>query len=187
MLQFLDIGALCKSKSGIMYEIWSAHLLVIFQHQTNQHPMMSFLAYIGEQVPASQTCRNTIWKSHLFLLPNILAHLWLPSMAVASYAATIVFSWKHPMLMGKNSLNRFWSNPHRLLDNLKTWKGSLSLDSVNSFFCLAASQGKHTLVLFSNRAVPLATLQQYCTVHSQRWTKAVNHILWSIKYALFPM
>lgn len=89
MPRLLYLVLLCKSKSGIIYEILSAHLLLIFKHQTNQHIMMSFLP--SKNMRRTGACITVLKKYKLavvsFLLPPsiTLAHLWRPSMAGASY------------------------------------------------------------------------------------------------------
>lgn len=74
---------------------------------------------------------TVITSFSLSLLPTTLAHLCLSSMPGANYPAPIVLCWMHPMPMGKKTEHSVAQ--HSLLDNLKTWKDSLSLDSRNRF------------------------------------------------------
>lgn len=66
-------------------------------------------------------------------------------------------------------LNTAWRNLHGLLDNLKTWKDSLSLDSRNSSLSSRTGEGKHTMV-FSPKILTKSALFLFSFFH-MRWSK----------------
>lgn len=77
-----------------------------------------------------------------------------------------------------------WHNLHSLLDNLKTWKDSLSLDSGNSLLSCSTDR-KRTVVIFVSFSLHLHQLELFRGMNTTRDEHAHQHSLTNTTLCLF--
>lgn len=151
-----------------MYWILSVFLLDVFQHQLYwQHWLCTVYVWAmwstGARFTALQKRKLAVW-----LLPPPSPRVccqqpWHICACPACLVPTTPLSLFSPECTQRpweRRLNTVWHNLHSLLDNLKTWKDSLSLDSRNSFLSRSISKENTRWGFYKNSSSIIFCLYQ---------------------------